>query len=86
MTTRFSDCCELLECQMGNQSSRRGNCDKGIKQVFTLGNLLIEGFHIFTLQIAALLIIVVAGLIFLAVSPSSHSAIAPDQLMQVFVA
>ena len=85
MTTRFSDCCELLECQMGNQSSRRGNCDKG-KQVFTLGNLLIEGFHIFTLQIAALLIIVVAGLIFLAVSPSSHSAIAPDQLMQVFVA
>jgi len=33
-------------------------------------------------KIAALLIIVVAGLIFLAVSPSSHSAIAPDQLMQ----
>ena len=85
MTIRFSDCCELLECQMGNQSSRRGNCDKG-KQVFTLGNLLIEGFHTLTLQIAALLIIVVAGLIFLAVSPSSHSAIAPDQLMQVFVA
>ena len=85
MIIRFSDCCELLECQMGNQSSRRGNCDKG-KQVFTLGNLLIEGFHTLTLQIAALLIIVVAGLIFLAVSPSSHSAIAPDQLMQVFVA
>ena len=85
MIIRFSDCCELLECQMGNQSSRRGNCDKG-KQVFTLGNLLIEGFHTLTFQIAALLIIVVAGLIFLAVSPSSHSAIAPDQLMQVFVA
>ena len=85
MIIRFSDCCELLECQMGNQSSRRGNCDKG-KQVFTLGNLLIEGFHTLTLQIAALLIIVVAGLIFLAVSPSSHSAIVPDQLMQVFVA
>ena len=85
MIIRFSDCCELLECQMGNQSSRRGNCDKG-KQVFTLGNLLIEGFHTLTFQIAALLIIVVAGLIFLAVSPSSHSAIAPAQLMQVFVA
>ena len=85
MIIRFSDCCELLECQMGNQSSRRGNCDKG-KQVFTLGNLLIEGFQTLTFQIAALLIIVVAGLIFLAVSPSSHSAIAPDQLMQVFVA
>ena len=83
MIIRFSDCCELLECQMGNQSSRRGNCDKG-KQVFTLGNLLIEGFQTLTFQIAALLIIVVAGLIFLAVSPSSHSAIAPDQLMQVF--
>ena len=86
MIIRFSDCCELLECEMGNQGARRGNCDKGIKQVFTLGNLLIEGFHTLTFQIAALLIIVVAGLIFLAVSPSSHSAIAPDQLMQVFVA
>ena len=86
MIIRFSDCCELLECEMGNQSSRCGNCDKGIKQVFTLGNVLIEGFLTLTFQIAALLIIVVAGLIFLAVSPSSHSAIAPDQLMQVFVA
>ena len=53
---------------------------------FLLFYLLIEGFPTFTFQIAALLIIVVAGLIFLAVSPSSHSAIAPDQLMQVFVA
>ena len=34
-------------------------------------------------QIAALLLVVGAGLIFLGVSPSPHSAIAPDQLMQV---
>jgi len=33
-------------------------------------------------KIAALLIIVGAGLVFLAVSPSDHSALAPDQLMQ----
>ena len=59
---------------------------KVLKRFLLWGIFRLKDFNTLTFQIAALLIIVVAGLIFLAVSPSSHSAIAPDQLMQVFVA
>ena len=62
---------------MGDQGPRCGHCHQG-EAIFAANWVRSD-----LLQIAALLIIVVAGLIFLAVSPSSHSAIAPDQLMQV---